>query len=149
MKTKTAAQADKSNPYPPTPELDKMRTVTDKSQVVGEFIDVFLTEKNIALCTYQTAGNNGEPKYRWKKGVKIAKLDRRPTDREPRFEDVFNQDAEHNPDHVSWGEGYIAVHTRIEKLLAEFFAIDLKKAEAERTAILKHLQNKSQNATSS
>jgi hypothetical protein len=36
--------------YPPTPELDKMKAVHEKSQAIGEFIDVFLSEKHIVLC---------------------------------------------------------------------------------------------------
>ena len=31
--------------YPKTPELDKMKAVKEKSQAIGEFIDIFLTDK--------------------------------------------------------------------------------------------------------
>lgn len=134
-------EAPANKPYPPTPELDKMHAVKDKSQVLGEFLDIFLNEKGITLCTMVKAGDNGEPKYRWKKGVKKAKLDGLKTkDREPSFKDVFNKDAEHNPDYVVWSEGYAPIHTSVEKLLAEFFEIDLNKIENERRAILAHIR---------
>ena len=132
--------------YPPTPELDKMKSVAPFSQKIGEFLDIFLTEKRVELCKYQESGNNGKPKYRWKVGVNITKLDKRPTKgREPKWEDVFNLDAENNPEHQSWKEGYYAIHTSIQKLLAEFFEIDLKKCEEERCAVLDYVrkQNKS------
>lgn len=45
-----------------------MHAVKDKSQVLGEFLDIFLNEKGITLCTMVKAGDNGEPKYRWKVG---------------------------------------------------------------------------------
>ncbi len=131
--------ADKQKPYPPTPELNKMKAVHEKSQAIGEFLDIFLSERKMELCTYQTAGNNGKPKYRWKDGVTKSKLNVS-VDREPRFEDVFNQDAENNPEYESWAEGYVPVHARIEKLLAEFFEIDLNKAEDERRAILAYIR---------
>lgn len=131
----------KSKAYPPTPELDKMHAVVQKSQAIGEFIDVFLTEKGIELCKYQKSGNNGKPQYRWKEGVKVRKLNKRPIgDSEPCFEDVFNLDAEHNPEYEKWTEGYFAIHTNIQTLLAEFFGIDLKKVEAERMAVLEYIR---------
>lgn len=81
MKTKT---------YPPTPELDKMKALTEKSQAIGEFIDLFLAEKGMILC-HETE------------------------------------------------VGFLPCSVSIEKLLAEFFGIDLNKVEEERRAILEFL----------
>lgn len=76
--------------YPPTPELDKMLAVNDKSQVIGEFLDWLRNDRDIIFAKYHK--DELYPEY-----------------------------------------------SSIEKLLAEFFGIDLKKIEEERRAILKSL----------
>ncbi len=38
--------------YPPTPELDKMLAVKDKSQAIGEFLDWLQHDKNYVLAEY-------------------------------------------------------------------------------------------------
>lgn len=121
--------------------LDKMHAVKDKSQSIGEFLDLFLPEQGITLCTFREAGNNGEPPRRWKRGVKKAKLDGLPTSRrEPRIADVLNEDAEQNPEYCEWPDEYLPVHKSIEQLLADYFEIDLKVVENERRAILESLR---------
>ena len=35
--------------YPKTPALDKLKSIAGKSQVVGEFVDIFLAEKGLSL----------------------------------------------------------------------------------------------------
>lgn len=39
-----------TKPYPPTPELNKMKAVQVKSQAIGEFLDLFCREKGYVLC---------------------------------------------------------------------------------------------------
>lgn len=128
--------------YPQTPTLDKMKSVHEKSQAIGEFLDLFLNhKKGIYLCSFRAAGNSGAPPYLWKKGVKLAKVDKAFTSsRPPTWRDVWNGDAEHNPDFEAWADGYEPVGISIEKLLAEYFKIDLNKAEEERCAILEYLR---------
>lgn len=112
----------KQKPYPPTPELDKMKAVQEKSQAVGEFLDVFLRERGYTLCTFRKAGNNGEPFRRWKKGVKTATLDGCLTSsREPTLADVYNRDAEDNPSRESWPDEYLPANQNIEKTAGGVF----------------------------
>jgi len=84
-----------STPYPPTPELDKMKAVRNQSQCIGAFLDWLFNEKRQMICEISPDG-----------------VDWLPTD---------NQD--------------------IQKILAEYFGIDLQKVEAERRAILERLQS--------
>ena len=129
--------ADKK-PYPPTPELDKMKAVHEKSQAIGEFFDIFLQEKGLTLCTFRLAGNNGKPRYVWRherkfNGQKIKGV-------EPTAHDCFNLDADNNPEYEAWPDQYLPQHQSVEKLLAEYFEIDLNKCEMERRAILAHIR---------
>lgn len=39
----------KATPMPPTPTLDKMREIKDRSQVIGGFLDWLFNEKNLHL----------------------------------------------------------------------------------------------------
>lgn len=81
--------------YPPTPTLDKMHHIKEKSHAIGDFLEWLSWEKQITL------GKWGEKE----KG-----------------EESF----------------YPHVYS-IEKLLAEYFDIDLNEAEKEKRAILEHL----------
>jgi len=39
----------KPNPYPPTPECDKLSAVKDQSQIIGAFLD-HLSQEGIEFC---------------------------------------------------------------------------------------------------
>lgn len=39
-----------------TPELDKMRDVKEKSQAIGEFLDIFCRERGYVLCKFKEYG---------------------------------------------------------------------------------------------
>lgn len=79
--------------YPPTPELDKMLAVKDKSQMIGVFLDWLQDEKKIVFAKYYDE------------------------------------------------ESLCPSYDTIEKLLADYFEIDLNKIEQERRAILESFQN--------
>lgn len=83
----------KTAEYPPTPELDKMKGVKERSQSIGAFLDWLQSEREIVLAEYE---------YR--------------------------------------GETLYPINLSIEKLLAEYFEIDLEKVEQERRAILAHIR---------
>lgn len=128
--------------YPKTPELNKLQSVKAKSQVIGEFLDIYLREKGIVLCTFREAGNNGAEHYRWKDGVIKAKLDgAKVGSRKPNGSDYFNGDAAINPEREDWPDEYLPITKSIEKLLAEYFEIDLNKVESERRKILESLRS--------
>lgn len=48
---------------PPTPELDKMLAVNDKSQVIGEFLDWLRNDKDYVLAEYCTDDDNLYPTH--------------------------------------------------------------------------------------
>jgi len=81
-------------PYPPTPELDKMKAAQPQSQAIGAFLDWLFHEKHRRIAGIPEGMEEWQP------------------------------------------IGY-----SIEKLLAEYFQIDLQKVEAERRAILETLQS--------
>jgi hypothetical protein len=98
-----------SDNYPPTPELNKMKSVREKSQAIGEFLDWLANEKKVSLAQYHAHGEHcydGE-------GDLTCEL---------RKDELYD------------------FHYSIEKLLAEYFEIDLKKVEEERMAILEHIR---------
>jgi hypothetical protein len=105
-------------PYPPTPELDKMKSVKDKSQVIGEFVDIFLAEKGIQL---------GKPHEH---NSSCCGWD--------------EEENRYNPtggNRCAWFNGqWEECRTSIEKLLAEFFEINLDKCEQERLAVLDYVR---------
>jgi hypothetical protein len=123
------------------PEHDKLRAIKDKSQAVGEFLEWLRDTKGLTICRRLEAETNGKPPYVWKPGVTTARRDRKPTaGRNPTGFDKFNGDAEDNPDFREWFEGYHPEPTNTEKLLAEFFGIDLKALEEEKRAMLDEIR---------
>jgi hypothetical protein len=114
----TAHLMPKLSTYPATPELDKMKAVKDKSQTLGEFIEWLQSEKKVHL---------GAPHVH---GPTCAGWD---ADREkysPRGGDRCE---------CSTGE-FIPFNFTMERLLAEFFEIDLVKVENERRTILAYIR---------
>ena len=93
-------------------ELEKMEKVQEKSQAIGDFIEEFLRNKGIILATYH------------KHSIKRCEKD-------------------------NWGwncgwttEQPILLHYDIQKLLAEYFNINLDKAEEEKQRILTDLRSR-------
>ena len=103
--------------YPKTPELDKLKAVVEKSQAVGEFVDVFLTEKGFSIGKPHKHDNHC-PGWR-KDGTLIP--------------------GKHS-DCGYHSHEFESIGVPIQELLAEFFEIDENKCEAERRAILKFIQ---------
>jgi hypothetical protein len=83
-------------------ECEKLLNVSDKSQVIGEFLDWLKYKKEIVLC----------------KLVRSKSIS------------MFEEDS-HAP-----------IFTPNEKLLAEYFNIDLDKVEQERRTMLKAIREK-------
>jgi hypothetical protein len=110
----------KSKNYPPTPELNKMKLVSGKSQAIGEFVDIFLSGKGFSI---------GQP--------------HKHTSSCPGWEDddgVVKRVRGTTNDCGLQTEEFVSCPIRLENLLAEFFEIDLAKCESERRAILEYLQ---------
>ena len=81
---------------PKTPELEKIASVRDESQKLGEFIDWLRNEKGLEIATW--------------------------------IPDVYS------------GDRLVPANVNTEKLLADYFKIDLDKAEEERQAVLSHIR---------
>lgn len=113
MSTKT------ERPMPPTPELDKLRSVSDRSQEVGRFLDWLTGEKGWHFAKrhvhtqdcYETTTRRGVfPDYKYREVQELSC--------------GMNEDDS------------FPVHEPPEKLLAAFYEIDLDKIEEERCALL-------------
>jgi hypothetical protein len=103
-----------------TPELDKMHAVHPQSQAVGEFIEWLQSEKGVWF---------GKPH---KHDASCPGWDHERKRYNPGLGDGCSyQTDEFEPFHFS-----------MEKLLAEFFEIDLSKAEAERRVLLEGMRNR-------
>lgn len=99
----------------PTPELGKIRAVHERSQSIGEFIDWLEEEKGYRIAEYEKEPCN----FMCHEGTCRLK---------------GTHDC--HTAHESTGELYVVNLSR-EKILAEFFEIDLNKVEEERRALLK------------
>jgi hypothetical protein len=98
-------------------ELDKIMAVKEKSQAIGEFLD-WLFEKGLHLARYLT-----EEEY----------------ESEDNREDEPWMEGETFKRHIIKKGELIPVHDDIEKLLADFFEINLSKVEDERRELLAQL----------
>jgi len=111
-------------------ELDKMKEVQEKSQLIGEFVDEFLRGKGISLCMWQTPKNACGKKPCKKKHSTIWETD---------------ECKGHHHDSYCKNyplEGHYPIRENILQLLAEFFGIDLKKVEEEKLKIIEELRKK-------
>lgn len=96
-----------------TPELDKMLSVKDKSQLIGEFLDWVQTGKDFRLCAIHRHNEDCYGEYGKAWGTQCEMSDKH----------------------------FYPVYENIESVLAEFFGVDLKKAEEEKRNILKSLKH--------
>lgn len=135
---------------PSTVELDKLRAVKAESQAIGEFLDEFLCSKGVRLA---------KPHYHsdscYTQGYTKEEFQKRygkRTGQHPKG-NVFWEDKDipaedwelgrHSDPRCGIREGALLPwHYNTEKLLAEFFGIDLRKAEEERRTILAELHNR-------
>ena len=102
------------------PEHDKMHLVKEKSQVIGEFLEWLESKKKFSLCL---------------SGEYLNKLlwDRVENENED-FDDDDYKEGRFN-EHYYYPSSF-----NVEKLLAEFFDIDLDTIEKEKQKILKNLR---------
>lgn len=100
-------------PYPPTPELDKMNAAKAESQPIGQFLDWLSDTKRVELC--------------------------QPHEHTDQCYAPDDEEKEKPTCHVRAGE-LLPFHFNSERLLAEYFKIDLNKVEQERRAILQSLR---------
>ncbi len=113
-------------PKPETPELDRERAVADDAQIIGEFLE-WLEEEKIHLIVYRDA-----------------------TDWTSCWCTIQSIDGEANPKCSDChGKGTYQITCKdepmpdgrsIQKLLADYFKIDLNKTEAERRELLKYIR---------
>lgn len=92
---------------PKTPTLDKLRGVKDKSQTIGSFLDWLQSEQKIQLMHYHE-----------------------------HIESCFDEDGDSDSNCGLFEDDPMPNHRSIEKLLADYFEIDLGEVEKERRALL-------------
>ncbi len=120
------------------PECEKLAKLADLSHKIGEFFD-WLGEQDMVLFKWNEESDNGESKFIDKNGESVHNVhsqflfDDKPTS------DILN------PKYETYPEGYFRVFTSMEKLLAEFFGIDLNKVEKERRLLLEELRELQKN----
>lgn len=126
-----------------TPELDKLAKVREQSQICGEFLE-WLQNKQLLLCKYVEGHSNGETKY-----IEVGK--------KPNGDIIYEaieghwektttrrMDAKENPNYEYITFGFYPSYEGSEKLLAEFFGIDLVKIEDEKRLILEQCRKQSE-----
>lgn len=107
---------------PKTPELNKLTAISEKSNAIGDFVSVFLREKGVVLGQVH---KHSEKCSGWLE----SQTKRRP-------EKWLDENCG-----VRDGE-IIPFHYNMEKLLAEFYDIDLNRVEDERRAVLEALRKR-------
>jgi hypothetical protein len=100
-------------PQPACPECERLSDVADKSNAIGEFLDYFLPNKGIILA----------------KHIK-----------EVRYNEDMEQEEEIEDSEYLFPAYEYQGTNGINKLLAEYFNIDLNKVEQERRALLEWLR---------
>ena len=104
---------------PECPECEKQLKISDDSQKLGEFLE-WLQSNNYEIC-------------KWQDGITDA----------TKIADAFaiaNGGEDPDPDEERPEQGYFPIRMPIEKILAVYFKIDLKKVEEERRALLQSLR---------
>ncbi len=99
------------------PEHDKLHKVVDESQAVGEFLEWLQGKKEVVLC-------------KWKEW-----------EEEERCIPVRQPDGSLEETRMYTHKAHMPIYTSTEKLLAEFFEIDLDKIEKEKQAMIEVLRN--------
>jgi hypothetical protein len=97
---------------PECPECDKLHSVKDESQIIGNFLD-WLFSNGKVLCKWE------DTKYYDKNG---------------NLTDKYNRDG------YSDLEGYYPTRDSIENLLAEYFEVNMDKVNKEREELLNWIQ---------
>ena len=101
-------------------ELEKLEGVKDRSQEIGEFLEWLFDTKNYHIAKYLTDEEyESEDNVYW-----VGEL----------------YGKEQFKRHEIGKEQLMPIHIDIEKLLAEYFEIDLVKVEEERNKILRDVR---------
>lgn len=101
-------------------ELEKLENVKEKSQAICEFLEWIFNSKNYHIARYLT-----KEEYESEDNIGYVESNIKP---EGWKRYIIKKDE------------LIMVHINIEKLLAEYFEIDLAKVEEERREILKNIK---------
>ena len=103
-------------------ELEKLESVSEKSQAIGEFLEWLFSAKSYHISRYLTDEEyESEDNVYWVDGL---------------------YEKEQFKRHEIGKEELIPIYINVEKLLAEFFEIDLKKVEEERRKLLNEIREK-------
>ena len=103
-------------------KLEKLEDVSERSHAIGEFLEWLFGSKNYHIAKYLTGEEyESEDNVYWVDGL---------------------YEKEQFKRHEIGKEELMPSHIDIEKLLAEFFEIDLVKVEEERREILKEITEK-------
>lgn len=136
---------------PPTPELDKMKEISDKSQIIGEFLDWFFFSENVIPFTYDW--HEWEEKCSNCKGLGTYKEGEPPPD-DNELRQVHEMLHLVPPATLGTqctackGEGLkrrqreeeVELPVNINYWLEKFYDIDGAKAERERTKVLEYVR---------
>ncbi len=111
-----------------TPELDKIAENNRKSQSIGQFLEWLQSEKNICFCI--------TPEIH--KALLYEDLNAGKMTEKEYYEAIDDIDKELKFTNTEFA--YIPSPLNIEKTLAEYFGVDLKKAEKERQGLLAEIR---------
>jgi len=133
------------------PELERMRKASEKSHIIGEFIEWLHDVKNIHFYRFHEHKDGCRQPHdhsQWSKCRRrrpmtgeLVEFSMTTTDEEREKACVIGPDqldvvCGYPEDPTSSRFGLETVNTSIEQLLADFFDIDLKKVDKERRALL-------------
>lgn len=135
--------------YPPTPELDKMLAITDKSQVIGEFLEWLFSEHNVRFMRWNSEEEPTPCTHHPKSRHEERKIDVQRLKAELEGA-AFDAPSEGHPVTCRCGgtgvittyhEGWEDVRPSqsggtIQAWLADYFEINLATIENERSAVL-------------
>lgn len=122
-------------------EHDKLHAVREKSQAIGEFLD-WLDEKGIRLARYHEHADGCYEPHVHDYGCSDSCGARKNDGKHSHPFAGCSLRCEKETNRIcGWRDDALApIHTSIEKLLAEYFEIDLDKLEREKRAMLAELR---------
>lgn len=134
--------------YPPAPECERLAAVAPESNRIGEFLDWLTQERKIQLAVWEPLMECSGPG--WFEATDC--VDGRLIARSERWDRTLNRVVDDGEDigectrcdgsgRVERSEPILVpASVGFEKLLAEFYDINLDKVDQERRAILDHLR---------
>jgi len=139
----------KEKPYPATPELNKLKAVHERSQACGEFLEWLNQEKKVVLAQFHRHTDGCydmglTPEQFRKEYAGKTKAGLFTATKSLCNDNELRNGRFSAPQCGLRQDELVTANYGVQKLLAEFFEIDMNKVEAERRAVLDYVREQNE-----